>query len=292
MKPSFVFAVLLFLFLFAGCSQRYFFRPKVRVQTSKFSAQSEVICIKKKSELIVPKITLEEFDYKHDSNLLIVSTGIPFKTITAKLKSGFLKKSHHQRSNNLQDSVKSKGVIVKRVALVAAGTALLFGGLISATLIGYGLALLGLFLIFFTLYQKNRKGTLKSSSNDYIESKEESNDTSPENLRKEEASRRRTTMVLALLIAIGLLLLLFPVLELFVAGFFILSFAPSLWLAANYSRKRTSNKNDISFFVLMEIFGILSTLILVVGFSYSGAILFLLALLLLIIVRLIIGSSK
>jgi hypothetical protein len=291
MKPSFVFAVLLFLILFAGCSQRYFFRPKVRVQTSKFSVQTESIWIKKKSELIAPRIKLGEPDIKPDS-ILPIASSVSAKRITTKLESVFIKKRHGQLFLNPKDSAKSKGVIVKRVALVATGTALLFGGLISATLIGYGLALLGLLLIFFTLYQKNRKDTLKSSSSDYIESKEESNDTSPENLRKEEASRRRTTVILALLLTIGLLLLLFPVLELFVAGFFILSFAPSLWLAANYSRKRTSSKNDISFYVWMEIFGILFTLLLVVGFFYFGAVLLLLALLLLIVVRLIIGSTK
>ena len=224
MKPSFVFAVLLFLFLFAGCSQRYFFRPKVRVQTSKFSEG-----IKGSTPLEKQKFAQPIINFRFAKKGLETSAEYPrFKNkVLSKSNSVKLPKVlvDQQKLPNTKDSTDTWKNYRRNVLLSMGGVVTIIGGLAAATTLGFIIALLGFSMLIFALYLRG-----KSKPRVMHEPRNSENYTTPEKQRKppklvskEKGDNTRFGIVIGLLV-LTILAILFLSFMFFTSLFFVFLF--------------------------------------------------------------------
>jgi hypothetical protein len=272
MKPSFVFAVLLFLFLFAGCSQRYFFRPKVRVQTSKFSEG-----IKGSTPLEKPKFAQPIINFRFAKKGLETSAEYPrFKNIVLN-KSNPVKLPKvlvsQQKIPGAKDSTDTWKDYRRNVLLNLGGVVTIIGGLAAATTLGFIIALLGFSMIIFALYLRE-----KSKPKVVHEPRNSENYTTPEKQRKppklvskEKGDNTRFGIVIGLLIilisAFILILLSFftPFIALLFIGILILIVSPTLVYAAKIAQTYTAKESRYHFYEIAKLIGIIGVICLLIG---------------------------
>lgn len=280
MRVSFVFAVLLFLFLFAGCSQRYFFRAKVRVPTSKYSNKKELLVPRKPFAIDKPKIQ----EFKFGRKVLKKEKVSSLKEINRETEPTIVKLFRKKEQVTPSDTITFDKGYRGRVLLGMSGTALLLGGLVSATPLGFAIALLGFSLLIVMLYKRERE--VKSKLNEYGQNRrfDKYHSKQPESKLKSkpngETTRFKLIKIVFIVVSIGLLSFLlglilgyvfigYAAIPLLIIGLTLLLLSPGLVVISHFGQRYTEQLREFKFYNISILIASLGMLALAVGIWFT-----------------------
>ncbi|MBU3663514.1 MAG: hypothetical protein FGM41_10000 [Bacteroidetes bacterium] len=256
------------------------YRSKVRVPTSKYSNKKELLVTRKPFAIDKPKIQEFKFRRKVFKKEKVSS----IKEMKSEPEPAKVKLFRKKEQVTLTDTTAFDTGYRGRVLLGMSGTALLLGGLVSATTLGFGLAVLGFALLLLMLYKRERE--VKSKLNEYGQNRrfDKYHSKQPESRLESKPNGDKTRFklikIIFIVVSIGLLSFLlglilgyaligYAAIPLLIIGLTILLLSPGLVIISHFGQKYTEQLREFKFYNISILIASLGMLALAVGIWFT-----------------------